>query len=63
MNNMTKKEAQKLIEQAGGMWDDFERWMSGQTVGVNDDMSIDYYDHDVRRFIDGGCTVRTEIYD
>ena len=28
----------------------FEEWMAGQTVGVNDDGSIDYYDSDVMRY-------------
>lgn len=28
----------------------FEEWMTGQTVGVNPDGSIDYYDYDVERY-------------
>ena len=31
-------------------WEEFCEWMTGQTVGVNTDGSIDYYDSDVERF-------------
>ncbi len=33
-------------------WDDFLRWMKGQTVAVADDGSIYYYDHDVEAFVE-----------
>jgi len=29
----------------------FDKWMRGQTVGRYEDGSIDYYEHDVERFI------------
>jgi len=28
----------------------FLEWMAGQTVGINDDGSIDYYEYDVERY-------------
>ena len=28
----------------------FLSWMSGQTVGINEDGSTDYYDYDVERY-------------
>lgn len=32
------------------LWARFQEWMEGQTVGVNKDGSVDYYDYDVIRF-------------
>ena len=49
--NMTEKQAKQKIKKAGGNWKEFIKWMFGQTVGVNDDGSINYYDCDVNIFI------------
>jgi len=57
---MRKSEAKKKIEDAGGTWKEFEKWMFGQTVGVGDDGEIDYYDHDVNRFIGYTCNSKNE---
>lgn len=46
---MTKREVIKLIGEE--KWDDFLRWMSGQTVGVAKDGSTIYYDCDVEAFV------------
>lgn len=32
------------------LWESFLEWMNGQTVGINENGSIDYYDSDVMRF-------------
>lgn len=32
-------------------WDRFEKWIKGQTVGVGKDGEINYYKHDVERFV------------
>lgn len=58
--NMKEQEAKKLIEEAGGSWEDFVSWMFGQTVGLNDDGSTDWYDWDVKRFIGYGCKAKNE---
>jgi hypothetical protein len=34
------------------IWDRFSKWMRGQTVGMTPEGEIDYYDHDVHRFIE-----------
>lgn len=31
--------------------DEFMEWMKGQTVGLNDDGSLNYYRYDVERWI------------
>lgn len=48
---MNEEQVKKLI--GVNHWVEFKEWMRGQTVGVNNDSSIDYYDSDVERFIDG----------
>jgi hypothetical protein len=32
------------------LFNKFLEWMTGQTVGVNEDGSDDYYDYDVERY-------------
>ncbi len=34
-------------------WDEFLKWMRGQTVGLNEDGSRDYYPWDVMQFCRG----------
>ena len=48
---MTVEQAEKAIELAGGNKDLFWYWMSGQTLGMNDDLSTIVYENDVLRFI------------
>ena len=57
---MTKQEAHKRILFAGGKPEDFDNWMCGQTVGLNDDGSFDYYKYDVERFIRYKCNPNNE---
>jgi len=46
---MNKQEVIKLIGK--GEWNNFQKWMTGQTIGVNKDGSDDYYKQDVDKFI------------
>ena len=48
---MNKEEVIKLIGKE--KWNDFIKWMRGQTHGINPDGSDDYYKWDVERFQDG----------
>lgn len=32
------------------LFDKFLEWLTGQTVGLNEDGSIDYYEYDVERY-------------
>lgn len=48
---MTTSEAKKII--GAKNWKRFLRWMAGQTVGMNEDGSTDWYENDVRRFAEG----------
>ncbi|MDD5353491.1 MAG: hypothetical protein PHS93_10045 [Candidatus Omnitrophica bacterium] len=57
---MNKEQAKQKIEEAGGSWDVFRRWMGGQTVGMNEDGTINYYDYDVNRFIEYKCNPDNE---
>ena len=52
--------AVKMIKEAGGSWVDFQEWMIGQTMGLNEDGSTDYYDCDVERFISYKCNPKNE---
>ena len=45
---MTEAEVKKFIGEK--YWPTFGQWISGQTVGVNDDGTIDYYSSDVEAF-------------
>lgn len=42
---MTKAEVEAAL------WKRFEKWMEGQTLGVNPDGSFDFYKQDVDRFM------------
>jgi len=57
---MTIKEAKAKIKEAGGAWKTFMYWMRGQTVGLNDDGSTNFYDGDVYRFIRYECDPKKE---
>ena len=45
---MNEAEVKELV---GERWEEFEKWMNGNTVGINDDGTIDYYRWDVERFL------------
>ena len=45
---MTEYEVKKEIGENN--WDKFCEWMYGQTVGLNEDGTTDYYDCDVEAF-------------
>ena len=46
---MNEKEVKKRIGK--GRWKEFEKFMRGQTVGLNDDGTYDYYEQDVENFL------------
>lgn len=49
MNTMNEKQVKKYLAQD---YPEFLEWMRGQTVGINEDGSIEFYDYDVKRFWD-----------
>ena len=57
---MRETVAQMKIRQAGGHWDIFLNWMNGQTVGMYDDGTTDWYTYDVERFIRYNCDPKNE---
>ena len=57
---MKIQQAEDKIKQAGGNIEDFHEWMDGQTVGLNEDGTVDYYDYDVDRFISYKCNPKNE---
>ncbi|MDG6938522.1 MAG: hypothetical protein JRN42_08325, partial [Nitrososphaerota archaeon] len=57
---MTEAEAREKVEGAGGSWEVFCHWMRGQTMGLNEDGSVDIYDYDVSRFIRYRCDPANE---
>ena len=48
---MKEKEIKEWFDKFGIDWLDFDRWMNGQTVQVDEDNEIIYYPHDVDRFV------------
>lgn len=46
---MNEQEVLKAIGK--GRWKAFLEFMRGQTVGLNEDGSMDYYEHDVQNFL------------
>ena len=48
---MTIQQAKQKIKEVGLSWKVFDKWMRGQTMGLNKDGSVDIYDYDVNRFI------------
>lgn len=57
---MTEAEVREKIEQAGGSWETFNDWMTGQTVGLDEDGTINYYEYDVSRFLRYKCNPKNE---
>jgi len=60
---MTQEETKKKIKEAGGKWSVFIKWMRGQTVGLNKDDTVNYYEYDVKRFIRYKCDPKNEPLD
>lgn len=48
---MVKKKVLEKLKENNLKWSDFMKWMYGQTMGLNEDGTPDYYDWDVERFI------------
>jgi len=58
---MTLTDARKKIEDAGGNWEVFCKWMNGQTCGFDPaTKEILPYDWDVDRFIKYKCNPANE---
>lgn len=56
---MNPKDTKKRIEDQGGKWSVFQKWMYGQTVGMKNG-EVDYYNYDIERFIRYGCNPDNE---
>ena len=48
---MKEPEVKQLLKDNNISWEDFIKWMHGQTMGLNKDGTPDYYEWDVKRFI------------
>lgn len=55
---MKEQQVKKLLKENNYTWDQFIEWMQGQTVGINEDGSTDYFDGDVEKFIRTGGKYR-----
>ena len=49
---MLEQEVKECLEKRGLSWDDFENWMTGQTLSSDKAGNTIYWTHDVQRFID-----------
>jgi len=52
---MKKEEVIKLLKEHNRTWEEFERWMTGQTIGGTPE-NPDYYECDIERFIENYLT-------
>lgn len=50
---MTESHVRKILEDHNLTWEEFLKFMEGQTCGLNQDGTIEYYSEDVERFITG----------
>lgn len=50
---MREKEVKQTLKLNKLKWTEFKKWLRGQTVGVYPDGCIDYYEYDVKRFVEG----------
>jgi hypothetical protein len=57
---MRLEEVQEIIEAKGGSIETFFKWMRGQTIGLYDDGTSNFYEYDVERFIRYGCNPDNE---
>lgn len=48
---MTRKEVEKIIKENNLQLVDFDKFIENQTVGINEDGSVNYYRIDVERFV------------
>ena len=46
---MNEEEVKEKIAKLS--WEDFNQFMVGKTVGVNEDKTVDFYDYDVNLYI------------
>jgi hypothetical protein len=53
VEGMREQEVKQKLKERGLKWSDFNKWLKGQTVGVYLDGTINYYEWDVSRFIEG----------
>jgi len=59
MESLTRRQARKEIEKAGGNWYVFIKWMFGQTGPIVKG-ELCYYKYDIDRFIGYKCDPKNE---
>jgi len=55
---MNKEEVLKVLKNNNRTWKEFNKFMTGQTVGLGKNGKIDYYEWDVKNFL-----ARTRFWD
>ena len=48
---MNEQQVKQLLNKHNLLWEDFTAWMFGQTVGMAEDGTTQYYEWDVERFV------------
>lgn len=48
---MTQKELERVLTENKLELDEFNRFIENQTLGINKDGTINYYEYDVERFV------------
>lgn len=60
---MTEKQVRNLLKKHGKTWEQFEYFMRGQTVGLNEDGSTNFYDCDVEKFLKWNGKIPSALWD
>ena len=47
---MNEQQVKQYLKEKGYSWTKFNKWMYGQTIGIDSHGNIDYYDYDVKRY-------------
>lgn len=60
---MTEQEVRDAIKKSNQTWEEFEYFMRGQTMGLNEDGTTNFYDCDVEKFIRWKGKIPSALWD
>ena len=60
---MTEQQVKELLRKEGLSWDDFQKWMIGQTLSQNKAGETIYWPDDVQRFVGIKNGSRVDFFD
>jgi hypothetical protein len=51
MKSYTKKKVEMILKANDLSWDEFDKWMMGQTCPLGEKGEMNYYEYDVERYV------------